>query len=313
MSRRGLLWTSFGAAALWGALVWLLLLAWHRPELQHDLWARLALQLAVLVWLPLSLSMLPPIAPWLRWFAFPAALGVVVALQLPVGLPAVLWSLPWLLLCARVFVSGAEAVFLTGGHAGRRAVASGQVFLLIGGLALTADRLGLRPLGFDPAIILLTAVHFHYAGFIFPILLGWAAERWPSALFRYAAGLAVLAVPVTALGITYAQVYRSFGLEALAASLVALAGYLGAWGYVQVIWRERLPVTVRISWAILAICLLFSMTLGLGYALRPYWPLEGLTIPSMRALHGTANALGLAGGGLLGWYFLNRNDRQTNL
>lgn len=313
MSRRWLPWTNFEAGAAWGALVWALLLVWHQPNLQHDIWARLVVQLAVLVWLPLSLSMLPPIATWLRLLAFPAALGVVVALQLPAGLPAVLCSLPWLLLCGRVFVSGAEAVFLAGGQAGRRAVASGQVFLLIGGLALTADRLGLRPLGFDPAIILLTAVHFHYAGFIFPILLGWAAERWPSALFRYAAGLAVLAVPVTALGITYAQVYRAFGLEALAASLVALAGYLGAWGYVQVIWRERLPVAVRISWAILAICLLFSMTLGLGYALRPYWPLEGLTIPSMRALHGTANALGLAGGGLLGWYFLNRNDRQTNL
>lgn len=235
---------------------------------------------------------------------------MVIAMLLPSGWGAALWAVPWLAVTAVIFLAGVEVLFSAGRNAGKWALAGGQIFLLIGGLGAMADRLALQPFGFDPAIILLTGVHFHYAGLIFPLLLGLLVQHWPSPWPNMAAWLAVAAVPLTAAGITLAQVSGDFRLEAIAAGTVALAGWLGALGYLWAVGRAQLPLAVRLSWGLLAVCLLFSMSLGLAYAIRPYWPADWLNIPSMRALHGTANALGVAGGGLLGWvYFKMQADR----
>lgn len=299
-------WNSFHASAGWGAAVWLLLLCLRQPDFRQHEWATLVLQLAALVWVPMSLALLNWPKGWLQRLVFPAAVALVVAMQQPAGWRAALWALPWLAVTAIIFLAGIEALFQSGRSAWKWSVAGAQIFLLIGGLATVADRLGLQPFGFDPAIILLTGVHFHYAGLIFPLLLGWPAQRWPAWFSNLAAWLAVATVPLTAAGITLSQIMADFRLEAVAAGTVALSGWLGALGYFRAIWRENLPWPVRLSWGLMAVCLLFSMSLGLGYALRPYWPTDWLTIPSMRALHGTANALGVAGGGLLGWYFFKR-------
>lgn len=297
-------WYSFSASAAWGAVIWLVLLCIQQPNLRQHEWAGLVLQLAVLVWVPLCLLLLHWPPGWLQRLLFPAGLSMVIAMLLPSGWVAGLWTLPWLAVTAVIFLAGVEALFSAGRNAGKWAVAGGQIFLLIGGLGAMADRLGLQPFGFDPAIILLTGVHFHYAGLIFPLLLGLYVQQWPSPRSNMAAWLAVAAVPLTAAGITLAQVSADFRLEALAAGTVALAGWLGALGYLRIVGRAQLPLAVRLSWGVMAVCLLFSMTLGLGYAIRPYWPVAWLNIPSMRALHGTANALGVAGGGLLGWVIL---------
>ena len=312
MKTHWLPWNSFQATAAWGAVVWLILLVQQGPDLHSDGWARLLLQLAMLVWVPLGLSLLKTVPERLRFLVFPGALCGLIALQLPAGSAAAVLALPWLLVTGILFVSGVELLFRAGIQAANLAIAGARIFILIGGLSLLADRLGWQPLGFDPAIILLTAVHFHYAGFIFLLLLGLGAEHFPSRLFRWAAGLAVASVPLTAIGITLAQAVRSFALEAVAAATVAAAGWLGAMAYLQIVRRETLPVLVQFSWVALAVCLMFSMTLGLGYALRPYFPLEVLNIPAMRAWHGTVNGLGLAGLGLMGWGFLPGMRFKTN-
>jgi len=40
-----------------------------------------------------------------------------------------------------------------------------RIDLAVGGAWLVASRLGMRPMGIQEPIVLLTAVHFHYAGF----------------------------------------------------------------------------------------------------------------------------------------------------
>lgn len=297
-------WHSFTASTGWGATVWLALLCTQQPDPRQHEWAGLVLLLAVLVWVPLCLLLLHWPPGWLQRLLFPAGLSMVIAMLLPSGWVAALWAVPWLAVTAVIFLAGVEALFSAGRNAGKWALAGGQIFLLIGGLGAMADRLGLQPFGFDPAIILLTGVHFHYAGLIFPLLLGLLAQQRPSPWSNTAAWLAVAAVPLTAAGITLAQVSGDFRLEALAAGTVALAGWLGALGYLRVVIWEKRPMPVRICWGLMAVCLLFSMSLGLVYAIRPYWPVDWLNIPSMRALHGTANALGVAGGGLLGWVII---------
>ena len=53
---------------------------------------------------------------------------------------------------------------------------AGLVYLAVGGVWTVIARAGLRPLGFPDLIVLLTAVHFHYAGFALPVLAGLVAR-----------------------------------------------------------------------------------------------------------------------------------------
>lgn len=297
---------NYTTTARLGAAVWLLLLLTWRPDLHHDAWARLLLLLAVLVWVPLGFGLLKyptRYQNWpLPWLTGAAGLLLVGAFHLNAGWVAAALALPWVAVTLWAFAKGVDRLVQPEpgvARAGNLALAAAQIFLPVGSLWALADRLGWQPLGFDPAIVLLTGVHFHYAGFAFTLLAGLAATKSPNWLSRTGALLAVVSVPLTAVGITATQMGAALWPETLAAASVALAGWLTAAAYAQLAWRER--GLARWCWALLSLSLVFSMSLALLYALRSVWPLEVLQIPAMRAWHGTVNALGVAGAGLLGW------------
>ena len=66
---------------------------------------------------------------------------------------------------------------------------AGLLYLSVGGIWLVLFRLGETPLALGEPIILLTAVHFHYAGFAASVLAGATGRALPSAggLFRIVA------------------------------------------------------------------------------------------------------------------------------
>lgn len=280
-----------------GAILWLLLLFWVKPDTSHDEWARVLLALAVLVWTPLAFRFLH--YPDLYAIGTGLAGGLLtVSLFLPAGLVAGTLSCGWLIVGLWSFQRGWLQLRAWRRAPENMALGAGQVFLLVGSFWAVFDRFGWRPLGFDPAIVLLTAVHFHYAGLIFPLLAGWLQEFSPGYTSRFAALLAILAIPMTAVGITVMQVSRVYWPEAMAAAVVALSGWLCGFGYLRLAFQKKASVAARIAGVGLACCLFFSMTLAFGYAMRGYYPLDFLNIPSMRAWHGSVNALGVAGFGL---------------
>ena len=82
----------------------------------------------------------------------------------------------------------------------RHATDAAVAFLAVGATLATIDRLGVRPFDFASEIILLTAVHFHFAGFVLPLAGALAYARRPG-LARDRAGRGVVAgIPITALG-----------------------------------------------------------------------------------------------------------------
>jgi hypothetical protein len=291
---------SFVSISRVGMFLWTALLAFWRPDLHHDLWARSILLMAALVWVPMVLHLLdyPKSA---AGYVGLAGAALVAAFHCDAGWVAALLSLPWLVVTLWIFARGVDFWAKNAQNAGDRAIAASQVFLVVGALWTLADRLGWRPLGFDPAIVLLTGVHFHYAGFLFTWLVGRSAQQWPNALSNMAAHGAIVSVPLTAAGITATQLWGHHALEALSAACVAFSGWLTAGSYFGAVYRGGLPAATRFLWVICALCLVFSMSLALGYAVRPWWHIEWLAIPNMRAWHGTANALGVAGCGVLGW------------
>jgi hypothetical protein len=297
--------TARRVTVLAGALVWVGFVAWLRPGVLADDWSAILLLLAPLVVVPLGLQLAGPLS-WPGRVAeilqLPAALLLVVAFVLPAGSEAGLWTVPWLLVTGLVCLEGLVRVL----RRGLRPVTelcldAGLVFLVVGGLWTSAARAGLRPLDFESTIVLLTANHFHYAGFVLPILAGLAGRQLPGRISQ-ATALGVLAgVPLVAAGITATQLRFAPWLECLAALVMAAAGLGVACLHLALAWQGGRTRLVRGLWGVAGGSLVFGMVLAACYGLRIYLPLEGLSIPWMRALHGTVNVFGFALAGMAGW------------
>jgi hypothetical protein len=226
---------------------------------------------------------------------------------LPPSLFAGLLSLGWLAISLWQFQIGVNSLFLHFKQTGRMTQAIARIFMVVGGIWAAFDRFGVQPLGFSTAIVLLTAVHFHYAGLFFTFLVGMVEEHFPTKIGNLACWLSLISVPLTAIGITLTQMQMSPLVESVAALTVTVSGFIIALIYgTHALTKHDLPYGTRIAWAILSIALVGSMSLAFGYAIRPYLLIDWLNIPNMRAWHGTMNAFGVVGAGLSGWWILLR-------
>src|SRR5262249_49293411 len=153
-------------------------------DLKWGVWLFL---LAPLVLIPLGLKMVEfdqrdGIEVRLRRYAssiqLPAAIILSIAFTLPVGLLAGALSLPWLMTAALISVSRLVRVWRRGlGPSEELSIDAGFIYLVVGGVWALFSRLGVRPLDFDPVIVFLTAIHFHFAGFVLPLMVGLAARQ----------------------------------------------------------------------------------------------------------------------------------------
>lgn len=292
-----------------GAAIWIVAAVWMQPTPLETDWAVLLLLFAPLVLGPLGLRVAEPDAgqgaargQWraalLSWLV--SAPLLAFAFQQAAGPTAALLATPWLLTTALIAGCGLARLWQAPRHWDDVCLAAGLVYLPIGAAWAVASRAGWRPLDFDPAIVLLTGLHFHYAGFLLPICTALAARTVDGRIAVAACVTVVCGVPLTAVGITATQLGSSMALEATAALVMAVGGLLSAWLHLRLAWRPG-PLLPRQLWGVSAAALVFSLALAMLYGLRAVLPVAWLDIPWMRALHGTANALGFGGAGVFGW------------
>jgi hypothetical protein len=181
-------------------------------------------------------------------------------------------------------------------------------FSAVGGVWVLADRTGYSPLGFSPAIVSLTAVHFHYSGLILPLVAGLVQrELFFLRLSSRAAVGVILGVPAVAVGITATQLGWGMSLERAAACGLALAGMAVAILQVRIALEGRLALGSRVLLGIGGASLFIGMVFAVVYALRGIFAgTAGLDLPQMRLIHGTVNALGFALCSVLGWRRVGR-------
>ncbi|MFN0122157.1 MAG: YndJ family protein [Blastocatellia bacterium] len=307
-----------------GLVIWVLAAISLRPSLFELPWGQLLLLLAALVLIPLALDLLVPRGASRRWrwlvvCQFPAAVLLVASFAMPQGIAAVTLAAPWALITALLSWCGLARAWRAGWRPGDRlfppdlCVSAGMIFLSIGGAWLIAARAGLRPMGFDPVIVLLTAIHFHYAGFLLPVLTGLAVRRRPDRLARMACLGVMAGVPLTAIGITTTQMGLSPWIETMAAWITVMAGWMAALLHFRLARDQAYAAPARVLWNVMALSLTLSMALAFLYAARAHAPLAWLDIPPpdipwMRALHGTANAIGFGLCGVLAWRIAMRQQ-----
>src|SRR5262249_50449108 len=237
---------------------------------------------------------------WLSRLQLPTALAFVGAFALEPGFLAAALALPWLAYTGLIALAGLV---------NRKAhglwpiedlcIDVGLIYIAVGGGWAVLSRLGARPLDFSDIIVQATAVHFHYAGFVLPILTGLAGRTFRDGWSRIAAVGVMLGVPLVAVGITLSP----FGVrwpEWLAAwFLVAACLLMGGLQFGLV-----LPAGFtlhKLLFTISGLSLIFAMFLAAAYALGSYWEMKWLDIPQMLPYHGAVNALGFSLAGLLAW------------
>jgi hypothetical protein len=244
--------------------------------------------LAPLVVVPRLATILPPMA-WIDrlggWPLFFAALSLVPAFGLPAGPVAGALALPWLA-CALVGLMAAVrhgVSNLPSILAPRRLpdlgidVALG--FWAVGAVFALVDRLGLDT-GFSPLIVLLTATHFHFAGFGLLTVASLLAvqRRWVSASV---AGL-IVGIPITALGFVLA----SNPISAAGALVTGLAGIGVAIALVTSRVRATRDWLVRLA----GVALLVGMPMGIAWSTAILTGQAFLDLETMVRTHGALNA-----------------------
>ncbi len=200
------------------------------------------------------------------------------------------------------------------------AIDVGWLLLPVGAVWLVASRSGVSLLGFQEPIVLLTAAHFHYAGFAGPVILGatgrllFAPGERSSVLYRIGTVTVCAAVPLTALGIATDRV-----LEAPAA-LVLASGMLVSSAVVGILGARRAVRSSKPAAALLALAgttLLFTMSLAATFAVtgsagRAISSLPLVSIPQMIELHGAPNAVLFALAGLIAHCLLDAPSRSPS-
>ncbi len=307
-----------------GTLAWLLVWLLNLVGALHIDTFNLLILLALLVTMPLALPLAQPaeqLALAQRLFALLvvaqplAALLALIGLLLPSGWLAALLSTPWLLLTAGLALLALLRLLAGDWHQLEElCVDAGLAYLIIGGVWLVISRLGLKPMGFSPAIVALTAVHFHFislAGLVGTGMLGrllcTTRGRLPR-LYQAATWIAMVCPALIALGITFWHLLEGAAAIIFAADMVIIALLLLRSAATAV----RAPLA---RWLLLAaaLCLVVAMAFATLYALARVnntysaW----LTIQRMLRVHGWVNALGFSLLSLLGWRVATAQIRRA--
>lgn len=285
-----------------GAVLWLLCAWLARPNPLSLGWPLLLVLLGAFVLVPWGRLLFErhfalPGCHLICFFQTPAAMALAVSVQLEPGSVAAGLALPWLIVCGIMALHALTLWQTAGGKSlAARLALVGWLQIAVGGAWLFADRAGMQPMGFDGMIVRLTAAHFHFAGFLLPLMAGFLL-RQPSALWvRLSAAGAAGGVILVALGITLTKLGGHPAMESVLAATFCL--FVLGLGFGQVLAACRLG-NRWLAASGLSLCM--GMAFALLYALRLWLPLPWLHLPFMWAVHGSIQVFGFAACGLIGW------------
>jgi hypothetical protein len=306
--------SSFRPTVILGAVAWLAIAAGFLfGWLQLDVVELLFLLLPWVV-VPLAISLIPSLdgsgrvgiqLSGLSWIMLAAAMLATLSFFQPAGPRAASLASAWFLLCIWFAVEGLRRVLRYRAQSfSQFCFAAGEAYLIVGGTWFVASRLGLQPIGFQEPIVLLTAVHFHFAGFLSAVFAGLTYERlretrWSKPLRT---ALASVVVGPGLLGLAFLVGPK---LKLAAVMLIVLGQFGLATGMVRVAVGTENPVG-RTMLLLSSGCVAAGMVLAATWALGEY-PLQSFVdLAHMERYHGVLNAVGFGVCGLIGWMKASR-------
>lgn len=246
-------------------------------------------------------------------FELPAVVLLYLSFLLPSGPLAALFVLPWLILVLSLAFQGLLLLLERWQYPEELSLSMALIFLLVGAVWLSASRLGLSFLGFPPVIVILTAVHFHFAGFASCLILGAvgrvilpeASPFFKNVYYVLLVG-ALLGIPLLALGILAFP-----SLEIVSALVFTASLWLWALFVLGLLLPKLTQVLPRLLLFVAVASIFWSMAWAVRYALGTYLGLNWVGILTMAGVHGAVNAFGFASSGLLALMILQPKPRQN--
>jgi len=303
-----------GSAAV-GGLVWLLLLPAITADAPERELIHKVVLFGVLVVVPLGISLVAShdqqtLAIYrLVVFAQPvAALLTVASFFFETGPLAASLSSAWLVFSLLVALFGLERLKSRGFYPlAELSIDAGLLYLTVAGVWLVIYRLGVQPFDYGETIIVLTVVHFHFAGFAAPIIAGMNGRvlrerKHPQKIFAASVFGIVAAMPLVAAGITFSPWLGFIGALLLTAGLVLLAVLTIGWV------MPVLPLGKRLLLLVGALSSCSAMVLACLYAYSLATKTLILNIPTMAMTHGLLNAFGFVTCNLIAWWWGARDS-----
>jgi hypothetical protein len=173
------------------------------------------------------------------------------------------------------------------------------VFPAIGAMWLAAFCFGWMPFGFDGLIVLLTAAHFHHAGFTLPLIAGLISRACPGRWSSLSCGAVLAGVPLVAIGITCTHFGMLPWVEPVGVMVLVLGALGVALSQMKLGFQKGQSVWTRTAFMFSGLSLFIAMLLALGFGARYFMPSFALAMPQMWAVHGSLNAFGFGLFGLL--------------
>jgi YndJ-like protein len=311
------------SSAVVGGLVWIslfLLRIGDSPE--TGLIQRIVL-LGILVIVPLALSLVPGsnsnernvrlyhVALLAQPFG---AIAALVSFLLAPGVPAAALAVLWFVVTAVIALLGLSRLSKPElRSAAEISISAGLVYLPVAGSWLTVSRLGTQLLGYGDTIILLTAVHFHFAAYAAPILTGLAGRKLAEKgnikrTFKLVPLGIIAGTPLVAAGITLSPALALIGTVMISVALVILSVLVVGW-----ILPSIQSIPARILLLVSSASTLPAMVLACAYAYSIVFHKLIIDIPQMAKTHGIANAFGFALCGLTAWALIDRSPQTREL
>ncbi|MBK9017642.1 MAG: YndJ family transporter [Saprospiraceae bacterium] len=299
-----------------GLVLWLVWMLAVLPRPLDVGWGRGILLLAPFVIVPLATDLLTRTFPFssskllpkiIRW-QLPSAILFALAFLLPNGSLSMLCVLPWVGVTFSIaWIGGLQIWQGAWRNPAAFSISAGMVYLSVAGVWAVMERAGIIPFGFNPEIIFLTIVHFHYAGFVLPVLAGLATGQLGSSVFnQITCYMTVAAVGLLAVGITLTQLGFGHDFELVSAWIMALSAAAVAAMHLQLASQKGNSLKPTLLWATAGMALFGGMLLAGLYGTRFIAPIAWLDIPMMRALHGTLNAVGFSLCAISGWWVFSK-------
>lgn len=309
--------------AIIGAAIWVVLyLIPLSDSFEGDLIQRILL-LGVLVIVPLGLALISSISQSRsRFFRFAVllhrfgALAVVVSALLGAGPAAAALASLWLLVTGLIALDGLIGLFRLRQSdlpvVVNASLLAGMIFLPVGASWLVMSRLGIQAFGFGDTIVVLTAVHFHFAGFAAPLLAALTGNHLQSSnmvqrLLVVTVACIIAGTPLVAAGITVSPALALIGAVIISLGLHFLALLNLVWVVPSL--AGRLPKALLIISSLASVP---AMLLAAVYAYSIVFQRLIVDIPQMAMTHGVANAFGFALCGMGAWVLISKERKSVN-
>ena len=302
-----------------GALVWISLFSLQIGDSPETGLIKRIVLLGILVIVPLALSLVPGSNSkernarlyQLALLAQPfGAIAAVASFLLTPGVPAAVLAFLWFVVTAVIALLGLSRLSkLELRSAAEISISAGLVYLPVAGSWLIVSRLGIQFLGYGDTIILLTAVHFHFAAYAAPILSGLAGrqlgeKRNLNRAFKLVPLGIIAGTPLVAAGISLSPALALIGTVMISIALMILSVLVVGW-----ILPSIPSMPVRMLLLVSSASTLPAMVLACAYAYSIVFHRLIIDIPQMAKTHGIANAFGFALCGLIAWALIDRSSQ----